>query len=125
MKKYEKLLGLYGHANTIRIVADKLRGTFGLGDAEKRLQIYLSVHIGTINILLAEHSFARMYVSNENAAANAQSVRDRLDNTNVMVVNIDQGLQGQTLLLQGVSTVLNNLYKLVSGNTTTPFPSFQ
>jgi hypothetical protein len=94
-------LGLYSRSNTIRTVADKLRWTFGLGDEIKRLQTYLNVHIGTINIPLAEHGFARMDVSDENAAANAQSVRDRLDNTNVMVGNIDQDLQGQTLLLQG------------------------
>jgi hypothetical protein len=123
IKKYDKTLGLYGRANAIKAVTDKLRWTFGLSDEVRRLQTYLNVHVGTINILLAEHGLERMDLNDKTAAVNAHLVRERLDNTRALVDHIDTNVQGQALLLRGVSTMLNGLYKLVSGDLTTSLQS--
>jgi hypothetical protein len=118
VKKYDKSFGPYGRSSAIQKVTDKLRWTFGLNDEVHRLQTYLSVHIGTINILLAEHGFQRMNLRDKTAAVNAHLVRERLDKTNVIIDHINTNVQGQALLLRGGSNMLNSLYKLVSGDVT-------
>jgi hypothetical protein len=50
----------------------KLRWLVGQEDDAKRLQTYLSVHVGTVNILLVEYGLERMHVNEEKAGSTAQ-----------------------------------------------------
>lgn len=75
VKKYEKSLGTWSRPSVVSSATHKLRWTFGHSDDVKRLQTYLNVHIGTINILLAEHGLEKMDLSDRTAETNAQAVR--------------------------------------------------
>lgn len=66
IERYEKSLGIWGGANPLRKTADKFRWAFEEKDEMKKLQSYLSIHIGTINILLAEYGLERMNLASEN-----------------------------------------------------------
>lgn len=124
IKKYEKSLGVWSRAGAIKTAADKLRWTFGHNDDTKRLQTYLNVHIGTINILLAEHGLEEMGINGRKAEANTQHVRDQLANTQVLLESINKDLPAQGMLLRHVNSMLGGLYKLVCGEMRTSLQHF-
>jgi hypothetical protein len=59
VKKYEKSLGPWSRPQIVQAVTGKLGWTFRRKDDINRMQAYLNMHIGTINILLTEHGHER------------------------------------------------------------------
>ncbi|KAF2853964.1 hypothetical protein T440DRAFT_389253 [Plenodomus tracheiphilus IPT5] len=124
IRKYENSLGPWSQSSTIKTATTKLRWTFGHNDEIKRLQTYLNVHIGTINILLAEYGLERMQVNDKKAESIAQQVRYQADTTHALLENVRKDLPGQTLLLRRVHSMLGGLYQLVCGEMRTSLQHF-
>ncbi|UPX13923.1 uncharacterized protein EKO05_0004418 [Ascochyta rabiei] len=124
IRKYEKSLGPWSHSSTIKTATSQLRWTFGHNDDVKRLQTYLSVHMGTINILLAEYGLERMQVYDEKAESTAQQVRIQANNAHALLENLRRDLPGQELLLRRVHSMLDDLYHLVCGEMRTSLQHF-
>jgi hypothetical protein len=124
IKKYDRSLGLWSQSSRIKTVPDKVRWSFGRNDEIRRLQTYLNVHIGTINILLAEHNLEQMNLHGRKADVNAHQVRQQLDTTNVLLGKFDKHFSGQAMLLRGVHSMLGSLYSLVCGDMKTSLQHF-
>lgn len=60
IQKYEASLGMWGRGNVGKAATDKLCWTFREKDEIQRLQTYLNIHIGTINMVLAREGLERM-----------------------------------------------------------------
>ena len=73
IRKHDRSLGVWGKSSVIKSTADKLRWGLGQKDDVNKLQNYLNIHIGTINILLAEHGLEKMSILSDKSSANHAS----------------------------------------------------
>ncbi|KFX86691.1 hypothetical protein V490_08937 [Pseudogymnoascus sp. VKM F-3557] len=115
IRKYDIALGIWGKANPIKNTADKLRWAFIEKDEIKKLQSYLNIHIGTINILLAEHGLEIMNLTSEKGELDQLHIRERLENTKSLMQWIKDSLIAQTAAVQKNSSMLTELFRMVSG----------
>jgi hypothetical protein len=115
IKKYDKSLGICSRSNVGKTAADKLRWTFGEKEDIRRLQTYLNIHVGTINMQLAEHGLERMAMLDKNAKAEASHARAQLGSAHSILDAIKKDLPGQALRLTSVHTMVSGLCKLVCG----------
>ncbi|KAH7077365.1 hypothetical protein FB567DRAFT_608462, partial [Paraphoma chrysanthemicola] len=124
VRKYERSLGPWSQSSTIKTATRKLGWTFGHSDEVKRLQTYLNVHIGTINILLAEYGLERISVYDKKAELIAQDVRAQADSTQALLEDVRKDLPGQALLLRRVHSMLGGIYQLICGEMKTSLQHF-
>lgn len=115
IQKYDMALGIWGRANPIKKTADKLRWAFKEKDEIKKLQSYLNIHIGTINMLLAEHGLERMNLASDKGQLDQLHIRERLENTRSLMQWIKGSLIAQTAVVQNNSSMLTELFGMVSG----------
>jgi hypothetical protein len=115
IQKYDKALGIWGGANPIKKAAVKLRWAFGEKDEIKKLQSYLNIHIGTINILLAEHGLEMMNLASEKGELDQLHIRERLVNTKSLIQWIKDSVIAQAAAVQNNNSMLTKLFGMVSG----------
>jgi hypothetical protein len=115
IKKYDNELGVWSKAGTIRSAAEKLKWAYTQKDEIRKLQIYLNVHVGTINILLAEHGLERMDIASERSERDQLQVRDRLEDTQKVIERINGSAQAQAQAVAVANTMLGKLFQMVSG----------
>lgn len=92
-----------------------MRWAFGEKDEIKKLQSYLNIHIGTINILLAEHGLEKMNLASEKGELDQLHIRERLENTKSLMQWIKDSVIAQTAALQTTNSMLTKLFGMVSG----------
>ncbi|KFY91374.1 hypothetical protein V498_05511 [Pseudogymnoascus sp. VKM F-4517 (FW-2822)] len=116
IQKYDRALGIWaGEANPVKNTADKLRWAFREKDEINKLQSYLNIHIGTINILLAEHGLERMNLASEKGELHQLHIRERLENTNSIMERIKDSVIAQAIVAQNNTSMLTTLFRMVSG----------
>jgi multidrug efflux pump subunit AcrA (membrane-fusion protein) len=115
IRTYERSLGVRRGNSSLRATADKLRWSFGKKDEVRKLQSYLSIHVGTINILLAEYGLEKIDIAADRAEMDNLRVRERLDNTRGIVEFIKDKVVGQTLAIQTAQSMLIELFQMVGG----------
>jgi hypothetical protein len=115
IRKYEASLSPWSRSHTGKTVTDKLRWTFGEKDDIRRLQTYLNVHIGTINILLVEHGLERMDIHEKKAEEDALQIRQQLDNANTTLRDVTKNSATQAVILNTMHSMLGNLCMVVCG----------
>jgi hypothetical protein len=123
-KKYERSLGFWNKSHIVRSTTDKLKWEFGLKDDIKRLQTYLNMHIGTINILLAEYGLEKLDMASRRAEADSAQVRNQLHDTHIVLEDITRSLPAQALLLRSVQSMVGGIHRLVCGELRTSFEHF-
>lgn len=114
-KRYEKSIGVWGKGGALRDRADKLRWTFTQKDEIQKLQSYLNIHVGTINILLAEHGFEMMNLASDKAEEDQLRIQERLENTRGIIRQIKDNVATQLLMVQNTNLMLARLFQMVSG----------
>jgi hypothetical protein len=119
IKKYNPSLGVWSERNPIRGATDKVRWAFGQKDEIRKLQSYLNVHVGTINILLAEHGLEMMNIDSKKAEADQLRVRERLEDTRNVINSIKSSVSLQASAIKTTHSMLSRLFELVSGELTT------
>jgi hypothetical protein len=115
IEKYDKALGIWGGANAFKKTAGKVRWAFGEKDEIKKLQSYLNIHIGTINILLAEHGLEKMNLAFEKRELDQLHIRERLEHTKSLMQWIKDSVIAQTAAVQNTNYMLTKLFGMVSG----------
>jgi len=123
INKYEKSLGVWGGGNVIKKTADKLQWAFGEENEIKKLQNYLNIHIGTINILLAEHGLEMMSLASEKGELDQLQIRERLNSTHSLMQRIKDSVTAQATVVQNTSFMLTRLCDMVSGELRTSWKS--
>ena len=114
-KKYEKSLGIWNKSHTVKSTTDKLRWTFGSKHDIKKLQAYLNMNVGTINMLLAEYSLEKMDMASRRAEADSAQVRNQLHDTHIILEDVGRSLPAQALLLRNVCSMVDGIHKFVCG----------
>ncbi|KAF2101331.1 hypothetical protein NA57DRAFT_34823 [Rhizodiscina lignyota] len=112
INRYEVSLGTHHNSRVIRRTVDKLKWEFVSKAEVQKLRGYLEIHVGTINILLAEHGLERMSIMEEKAESENLHIRERLDGARAIV----EGMKGDVSALfaagrysQSMLTQLSNL----------------
>ena len=123
IRKYDKSLGVWGKDGVIKSTADKLRWGFGQKEEIRKLQSYLNIHIGTINILLAEHGLEKMDLASDQAAAQQLHIRERLENTREIINKVSSSLTMQFMVVQNTQNMLARLFEMISGEVRTSLES--
>jgi hypothetical protein len=114
-RQYENSLGIWNRSQMMKKTTDKIAWTFGRKDDITCLQTYLSVHIGTINMLLAEHGLEQMNMAGQRAGEASKQVREQLEHNKTVLDGISKNLPAQALLLRNVHSMVGGLYKLICG----------
>ncbi|OBT40995.1 hypothetical protein VE00_08259 [Pseudogymnoascus sp. WSF 3629] len=116
IQKYDRALGIWGgEANLVKNTADKLRWAFREKDEINKLQSYLNIHIGTINILLAEHGLERMNLASEKGELDQLHIRERLENANSIMERIKDSVVALAIVGRNNTSMLTTLFRMVSG----------
>jgi hypothetical protein len=115
VKKYEKSLGPWSRPQIVQAVTDKLGWTLRRKEDINRMQTYLNMHIGTINILLTEHGLERMALNDKKAEERAVQTQRQLHNAHSLIADIAQDLPAQAHAIRNMNTMLGGLYHLVCG----------
>lgn len=123
MRKFDRSLGMRRKGGVIKNTANKLRWGLGQKDEIRKLQNYLNIHVGTINILLAEHGLEKMDLASDEAAAHQLHIQDRLEDTRSMIEKIDSSFAAQTLVIQSVQNMLTRLSDMICGEFRTSLRS--
>lgn len=123
IQKYDQSLGIWGKEGVIKSTADKLRWGLGRKEEVRKLQSYLNIHVGTINILLAEHGLEKMDLASDKAAAEQLHIRERLEDTRSIIKRIGDSLSMQALVIQNTHSLLSRLFETVAGELKTTWRS--
>lgn len=124
IKKYDKSLGVWSERGPLKSATDKLKWAYGQKDEIRKLQSYLNVHVGTINILLAEHGLEMMNIDSKKAEADQLHIRERLEDTRNVIYRIKNSVAAQAFAVQTTHTMLSKLFQMVSGEFMTSWKSF-
>ncbi|KUJ10036.1 uncharacterized protein LY89DRAFT_710862 [Mollisia scopiformis] len=100
---------------SIKKTADKVLWAFGEKDDIRKLQSYLSIHIGTINMLLAEYGLEKMELVYEKGELERLHIRERLENTKSLMQWIKDSVVAQTAAVHNANSMLTKLFAMVSG----------
>lgn len=124
IRKYDKSLGLWGKSGVIKTATDKLKWGFGQKEEVGKLQAYLNIHVGTINILLAEYGLEKMELASDKATSQQLWIQKRLENTRDIVKKISGSLAAQVLVVRRTENMLTQLVGMISGEFRTSWRSF-
>jgi hypothetical protein len=123
IRKYNKSLGVWGKDGVIKSTADKLRWGCGQKEEIRKLQSYLNIHVGTINILLAEYGLEKMDLASDKAAAHQLHIHERLEHTRGIIKKISGSLAVQALVVENTQNMLARLFEMISGEFRTSWGS--
>ena len=119
IKPFEKCLGSWSTGSGLKIAADKLKWSFGKKDRVAKLRSYLGIHIGTINILMAEHGLALLDMNHDQINSEQVLVREKLDFAQTVVQKIEGNMVAQQVAIKSSESMLTRLCNLLDGQTST------
>jgi uncharacterized protein YpuA (DUF1002 family) len=98
---------------------------YGQKDEIRKLQSYLNVHVGTINILLAEHGLEIMSLASERVEADHMHIRERLDDTRAIINWIKDNVSAQALAVKFTNSMLSSLFDMITGEFRTTLKTLE
>ncbi|KAI1876038.1 uncharacterized protein JN550_001534 [Neoarthrinium moseri] len=114
LQKYQRSLGQSSKLEDIRSAGRKVQFALWEKDEVMKFRSYLSVHIGTINVMLAEHGFEKMdFIANETAATR-DMIKESLDEARHTSSRLHQSLLSQIDCIENASSVLGRLLGVLS-----------
>ncbi|SPN99173.1 uncharacterized protein DNG_02208 [Cephalotrichum gorgonifer] len=115
LKRYDSSLGDRATGRSWKAPVDKVRFMLGHSEDVRKLQSYLSVHVGTLNILLAEHGLESMDIESKKSEADRLHVRGQLDHTNGVLMRVQSTIVQQVAELRRAGSMLEAVFRMVSG----------
>ncbi len=90
---------------------------FGLGkkDEIRKLPNYLNIHVGTINVLLAEHGLKKMDCATSKTDSENLQIRQRLDGNRNLLQSIKDNVTAQGQVIRNMHTMLATLFEMIGG----------
>ncbi|KAL8365584.1 hypothetical protein RB595_004414 [Gaeumannomyces hyphopodioides] len=127
LRKYEGTLGSgsTGGSSSWKAPADKMRFRFGLADEVRNLQALISGLLVALNAMLQAHALETMQLSTESSTAGQKDIKNRLEQSSGVLQWLRSNASAQTAAVAKVQSLLEAMYKLVSGEIRTSFQSLQ
>ncbi|KAK1752197.1 hypothetical protein QBC47DRAFT_389988 [Echria macrotheca] len=125
LRRYEPSLGAWAVGSSWKAPVDKVRFMISQKDEIRKMQSYLSVHVGTLNILLAEFGLETMNLARGQTQAEQVEIRDRLETTKAVLVQVRDSVVKQAAAVCSAASMLERLYKLVCGEVRTSLKTLE
>lgn len=116
IRRYDKTLGTWSKLGSVRSVKDKLKWSLTHKDEIVKLQLYLSVHVGMINVSLAQYGFEKMDIASQSSQKDHLHLLQELGNNTEAIQRIDRSTQAQTQALTAANSMFETLVQMVSGD---------
>ncbi|PSK33612.1 hypothetical protein B9Z65_7499 [Elsinoe australis] len=116
ISKYDDALGVLSRQSTVHTSARKLKWSLGLKEEVGKLQVYLSVQLGTINTLLALHGFETLDLSRHKSDEFQNHVTETLHDLQSHVSNIQGNTLAQRNLVEANNSLLTQLHQYLRGD---------
>lgn len=117
IRRYEDTLGVRAKQNIFgKSSMHRIRWSLGKKEEVTKLQGYLSVHVGAINILLAEHGLESLQVVSKDAEGFQEHVRGTLEGVQRAMSNIERNSGAQRHAVEANNSMLTTLYQMVCGD---------
>lgn len=124
IQQYGKSLGEGSRPNSVKAVIDRIKFPLCHYDDVQRLQSYLSVHIGSINLLLAEYGLEKMKLAADKNEMEHLQIKETLEESNGILSRIQNGVVCQSLSVFKSISILEKVYKTLGGEVRTSLQSF-
>ncbi|MCJ1396035.1 hypothetical protein MMC18_008922 [Xylographa bjoerkii] len=82
----------------------------------EKLQNYLSVHIGSINMLLMAHGLQILDLAMDRSAADHETLSSRLDASHAAIVDVKSASVEQTTILRHNASLLGQMFGIINGD---------
>ncbi|KAI0890777.1 hypothetical protein F4806DRAFT_371146 [Annulohypoxylon nitens] len=115
IRKYETSLGTHSKRNSITAIIDTIKFPLAHKDEIQRLQTYLNVHIGTINILLVEYGLEKIQLETATTEASQLKAKQLLEDMGNLLGRMQTSLLSQTRAVLGNIFVLERIYRMLNG----------
>ncbi|KAI1207866.1 uncharacterized protein F4807DRAFT_168689 [Annulohypoxylon truncatum] len=125
IRKYDRSLGIQSRPNPVKGVIDKITFPLTSRDEVQKLQAYLSVHIGTINILLAEYGLESMQLATETTESSQIKMKTWLENTDSLLSGMQTSVVSKMNAVLENITSLEKVYRILSGELKASLQLFQ
>ena len=125
IQKYDTSLGIWRKDGAVKNTLNKLRWGFVEKEEVSKLQSYINIHIGTINILLAEHGLEKLTLATDRVTADQLGIRERLSETHDIIKKCSASLAAQTMVLQTTHGMLGTLCKMINGEFRTSWMALE
>jgi hypothetical protein len=102
---------------------DKLKWGFGQREEVRKLQGYLHIHVGTIDILIAEHGLEKIDLASSEAAVNQLLIRELFKDTRSIVDSIRGSLNTQALVIATTQKMTARLCEMIGRELRTSWRS--
>lgn len=120
-RKYEKSLGLGNLDSKVKNVGRKTGWAVGRKADGDRLQDYLHIHIGTINMLLMQHGLEMLDVASRQTDKNQADLFKKIETSSRELRDVRRTAQAQLLAIKENNSMLHKLFWMVRGDTPTSF----
>jgi len=114
IKKYETSLGPRSSDSKPKTIFKKVSWQRKKDDA-KKLRNYLEVHMGVINISLAERGVALMNITSKTLGTNHEAILKTLCKSQVLVAGIADDVRSQGIVMSQSNNMLSTLFQLING----------
>ncbi|KAI1779496.1 hypothetical protein F4818DRAFT_142464 [Hypoxylon cercidicola] len=125
IRKYDRSLGIQSRGSSIKVVIDKIRFPIAHKDDVQRLQAYLSVHVSTVNMLLAEHGLETMQLAAERIEAGHLQSNKWFENAGDLLGRLRRSVVFQTDMISKSMAILENVHRFLSGELKASLRSFE
>lgn len=118
IQKYENALGVKSRESdrTVKRIVRRVGWAFNKKDEVRKLQNYLNIHIGTINIMLLQHGLEGLDVASNRCDASQQDIQKNLEKTTSLVVELSANLEEQELVVKKNNSMLSSLLSFVTSD---------
>ncbi|KAF2195563.1 hypothetical protein K469DRAFT_722762 [Zopfia rhizophila CBS 207.26] len=123
IRRYDKTLGLWAKERPTSTALNKLKWTFRHQNRVSHLQTYLKIHVGTINILLAEYGLEKLDRVSNNCEASQLRLEQSIEATRSTVDGIKDKTTAQVQGAQNFNSVLTRLYQVILEQLSAPLKS--
>lgn len=115
VRKYDASLGVQSRLSLVQSARRRIQWTVAMKNDCSRMQNYLHMHIGTINILLTGYGLERVDLASEAAELSTKQIHTQLDASQSLLSTISNNVSAQMLVVRSAQSMLANLHQLVSG----------
>ncbi|KAL0258651.1 hypothetical protein SLS55_006148 [Diplodia seriata] len=124
IKGYDNSLGVYSKPGAVvKEKWDRVRWSMGKKEEVARLQNYLSVHVGTVNVLLAEYGLETLGTATGKAEVFQSHVRERLEGVRYILGDIEGNTIAQRQAVEANNSLLTKVYQVVCGEVSVGWKS--
>lgn len=125
IRKYDNSLAVHAKPSAIKGAINKIRFPLSHKDEIQKLQAYLGVHIGSVNILLAEHGLERMKLAADRSEMGQFQIKERLENTTGLLGHIQTSVASQARAVHRSMAMVERVYKILRGELKASLASFE